>query len=105
MIVNAFTMKLKEGNKEEYQRRHDALWPELSAALRASGILFYSIFLEEATGTLFAFQQLTEDNTTDSLASLPIMQKWWASMKDLMETNPDNSPVAVPLQEVFRLEA
>jgi len=29
------------------------------------------------------------------------MQKWWAYMKDIMETHPDNSPVSMPLIKVF----
>ena len=33
-----------------------------------------------------------------------IVKKWWARMADIMDTNPDNSPVCVPLQEVFHLE-
>jgi L-rhamnose mutarotase len=31
------------------------------------------------------------------------MRKWWAFMKDIMETNEDDSPVAIPLKEVFYL--
>jgi L-rhamnose mutarotase len=31
------------------------------------------------------------------------MRRWWLSMADLMETNPDKSPVAVPLRQVFHL--
>jgi len=40
------------------------------------------------------------------LAALPsnsIMQKWWNYMADIMETNPDNSPVQISLEEVFYL--
>ena len=31
------------------------------------------------------------------------MQKWWKYMEDIMETNHDNSPVSIPLKEVFYL--
>ena len=31
-------------------------------------------------------------------------QKWWDMMADIMEVNPDNSPVTVPIQEVFHLD-
>lgn len=34
----------------------------------------------------------------------PVVARWWAFMKDIMETNPDNSPVTIPLEEVFYLE-
>ncbi len=104
MIRNALIMKLKPGNEAEYKRRHDELWPELAEALRAAGVSDYSIFLDEATGTLFAVQKLTDDNTVGALPELPVVKKWWAYMADLMETNPDNSPLALPLREVFHLD-
>ena len=34
-------------------------------------------------------------------AATEICQKWWTYMKDVMETNPDNSPIIINLQEVF----
>lgn len=100
----AFTMKLKPGNEAEYKRRHDEIWPELSAALTEAGIRDYSIFLDRSSGTLFGVQKRLEGHTSDQLPTLPVMQRWWAYMADLMETNPDNSPVAVRLEPVFHME-
>ena len=101
MIRNAFKMKLKAGNEREYQRRHDEIWPELAEELSAAGVSDYSIFLDEETLTLFAFQKLTENHTAHLLKERTIVKKWWAYMADLMECNPDSSPVSVPLKEVF----
>ena len=100
----AFTMQLKPGVVEEYKKRHDEIWPELSEALTAAGISDYSIFLEASTGKLFAVQWLADPHTADQLPQLPIMKKWWAYMADIMEVNPDNSPVSIPLEEVFYLK-
>ncbi|QDA59438.1 L-rhamnose mutarotase [Hymenobacter jejuensis] len=100
----AFTMKLKPGVEAEYKRRHDEIWPELSQVLHNAGIRDYSIYLDRASGTLFAVQKRTEGHLADSLPALPIMQKWWAYMADLMETNPDNSPVVVNLERVFHAD-
>ncbi|WP_020605717.1 L-rhamnose mutarotase [Spirosoma spitsbergense] len=97
----AFTMKLKPGVEAEYQRRHDEIWPELTNVLADAGIRDYSIYLDRATGTLFAVQKRTDTHTADTLSGLPVMQRWWLYMADLMETNPDNSPVVVPLEQVF----
>lgn len=97
----AFTMKLKPGVEAEYKRRHDAIWPELVATLTEAGIRDYAIYVDRATGTLFAVQKRTENHTADTLSSLPIMKRWWAYMADLMETNPDQSPVVQPLEPVF----
>lgn len=100
----AFTMKLKSGTEAEYQRRHDEIWPELSSALTRAGIRDYSIYLDRATGTLFAVQKRVDGHTADNLPTLPVMQRWWLYMADLMETKPDNSPVVQPLERVFHAE-
>lgn len=100
----AFTMKLKPGVEAEYKRRHDEIWPELSQALTEAGIRDYSIYLDRSSGTLFAVQKRVDGHTTDNLPTLPVMQKWWVYMADLMETNPDNSPVVQPLELVFHAE-
>ena len=97
----AFKMKLKPGYAEEYERRHDAIWPELKTELYAAGILNYAIFLDEQTLTLFACQELTDDHRTDQLPASPIVQRWWDAMADIMETEQNNVPVCVPLRQVF----
>jgi len=104
MNRNAFKMYLKPGNLEEYIKRHDEIWPELLVALKEEGIHDYSIFLDEETLCLFAVQKLEEGFDDAHLRSLPIMKKWWDYMKDLMEVNPDHSPIAKPLEELFYME-
>jgi L-rhamnose mutarotase len=101
MTRNAFKMKLKPGFEAEYRKRHDEIWPELSRALTEAGVSDYSIFLDAETLTLFAVQKLADGHTADLLPSAPIVRKWWDFMADIMEVNPDNSPVCVPLSEVF----
>ncbi|MFA7566078.1 MAG: L-rhamnose mutarotase [Alkalispirochaeta sp.] len=104
MKRTGFAMQLKPGNEQEYRRRHDAIWPELVKELGRAGVRDYVIYLDRRTGTLFAAQKLTEGNTADTLAETEIMQKWWDHMADLMETNPDKSPVVYDLEEMFYLE-
>jgi L-rhamnose mutarotase len=100
----AFKMKLKPGCREEYRKRHDEIWPELSDLIRSTGVSDYSIFLEESTSTLFAVQKQDREASSQDLGSNPVVKKWWDYMADIMETNPDNSPVIVPLEEVFYLK-
>ena len=99
----AFILKLHPGKEAEYRRRHDAIWPELKALLKDTGIREYSIFLEERTGQLFGVLEIEEPAKLDQLPAQPVMQRWWQYMKDLMDTNPDGSPVSIPLKEVFYL--
>jgi L-rhamnose mutarotase len=98
-----FKMKLFKGREEEYKKRHDAIWPELATLLKESGIQSYSIFLDEETGDLCGYLQVNDEQQLKKLSEEPVMKKWWDYMKDIMETNPDNSPVNIPLKEVFYL--
>lgn len=100
----AFKMYLKAGMKEEYKKRHNEIWPELMKLLKDAGISEYSIFLDKATNTLFAFQKVSGEGGSQDLGQTAIVQKWWAYMADIMETNPDHSPVSIPLEEVFYLD-
>ena len=104
MKRNAFKMKLNPGFEQEYKKRHDEIGPELEKQLSDAGISDYAIFLDEETLTLFAVQKLTDDNTADDLPNTEIVKKWWAYMANIMDTNPDNSPVTKPLKEVFHIE-
>jgi L-rhamnose mutarotase len=100
----AFKMKLKPGFKEEYKKRHDEIWPELEKLIRETGVSDYSIFLDDETNILFAVQKQSGDSSSQDLGTNPLVQKWWAYMADIMETNPDNSPVTLPLEEVFYMK-
>ncbi|MBN9384449.1 MAG: L-rhamnose mutarotase [Chitinophagaceae bacterium] len=97
----AFKMKLFPGCEAEYRRRHAAVWPELATLLKSVGVKEYSIFLDEETLLLFAYLQIEDPAGLDQLKARDIMWKWWDHMKDIMEVNPDTSPVTKPLQEVF----
>ena len=99
----AFKMLLKSGFAEEYKKRHIEIWPELSALLKANGISDYTIFLDEETHILFAVQ-LQAGQSSQDLGQTAIVQKWWAYMADIMETNPDHSPISKPLTAVFHLD-
>ena len=103
METFAFRMFLHPGQQAEYQRRHDAIWPELVALLRQAGIRDYSIFLDETTLVLFAVLKRSADHAMDSLPQHPVMQRWWAHMGDIMRTNTDGSPLVEPLPCLFHM--
>lgn len=96
-------MKLFPGQEAEYRRRHDELWPELHDLLKATGVSDYSIFLDPETNGLFGVLSIEHPVRLDELPAHPVMQRWWSYMKDIMETNPDHSPVSIPMREVFYL--
>jgi L-rhamnose mutarotase len=99
-----FKMKLHPGFKEEYKKRHNEIWPELIGLLKNEGIGNYSIFLDEETNTLFAYQEQSGKTSSQDLGKTEIVKKWWKHMADIMDTNPDNSPVSIQLENVFYME-
>ena len=99
----AFKMTLFPGFEEEYKKRHDEIWPDLVQLLKETGISEYSIFLDEETNSLFGVLKIDEPQKLDNLPQQEVMQRWWKYMADVMESNPDHSPVSIPLKEVFYL--
>lgn len=104
MRREAFKMYLKPGCEDEYIRRHNLIWPELKLLLSDSGVSDYSIFWDRDTNILFAVQKVSGEGGSQDLGNTEIVQKWWAYMADIMETNPDNSPISIPLPECFHMD-
>ena len=104
MIRKAFKMFVGPDAHVEYERGHNPIWKELEDTLFAHGVRSYSIFLDPQTSELFAHAEIESEERWRAIASTEVCQRWWLHMSDLMPTNPDNSPQAVDLQEVFHLE-
>jgi L-rhamnose mutarotase len=100
----SFKMFLKPGCEKEYEKRHKEIWPELKVLLKNSGVSDYTIYWDKDTNILFAHQVVSEGSGSQDLGASEIVKKWWDYMADIMETNADNSPVSIPLEEVFHLE-
>lgn len=103
MIRKAFVMSVHAGREEEYARRHSPIWPELEEVLKSHGAHNYSIFLHPETRQLFGYVEIEDEARWQAIAQTSICQKWWARMAELMPSNPDHSPVARELNEVFHL--
>ena len=99
----AFRMNLHPGQAAEYEKRHDAIFPELVTLLKEVGISDYTIWLDPEDHHLFAILTRSDDHKLDGLPDEAVMKRWWAFMGDIMATNPDSSPVQVPLKRVFYL--
>lgn len=104
MIRKAFVMQLHSGQTEEYINRHSPIWPELESVLKSHGVSNYSIFLHEKTLQLFAYAEIEDEARWAAIAQTEVCQRWWAHMGDIMDSNPDNSPIAIDLKETFHLD-
>jgi L-rhamnose mutarotase len=105
MIRKAFRMSVHAGHEAEYARRHNPIWRELEDLLLAHGVRTYSIYLDETTRDLFGYVEVEDETRWQAIAQTEICQRWWRYMREIMPANPDNSPVAASLREVFHLES
>jgi L-rhamnose mutarotase len=104
MIRKAFVMSVNPGSEEEYMRRHSPIWPELEQILKNHGAHNYSIFLHPETSQLFAYVEMEDEARWAAIAETAICKKWWTHMRDIMPSNPDDSPVAREAREVFHID-
>lgn len=104
MIRKAFVMTVYPEMHEEYEKRHNEIWPEMIDELHLHGASNYSIFLDKETNKLFGYVEIENEEKWSEMAKTEINQKWWEFMEPVMETNSDKSPVTINLKEVFHLK-
>jgi L-rhamnose mutarotase len=104
MLRKAFRMSVFPGMYDEYERRHNPIWPELRDALKAHGVHNYSIFLDPADGSLFGYVEVEDEARWAAIAGTEACRRWWRHMREVMPARPDDSPVSVDLREVFHLD-
>ncbi len=104
MIRKAFVMQVNPDRHEEYRKRHNPIWPELEATLKSHGVHNYSIFLDPETNQLFGYVEIEDEKRWNAIARTEICRKWWAHMREIMPSNPDNSPITKNLREVFHID-
>ena len=76
----------------------------MQESIHAHGGKDYSIYLDPETLTLFGSIWIDDEEEWAKQADDPINRKWWDFMADIMDTNPDNSPVSKDLHLVFHLD-
>ena len=103
MVRKGFKMFLNPGMAEEYEKRHNELWPEMKEMIHQYGGHNYSIFLDRETNMLYGYLEVEDEELWAKSADTPINRRWWDYMADIMETRADNSPVCVDFVPVFHL--
>ena len=103
-MIKGFKMKLYPGQEAEYERRHNLLWPEMKEMIHQYGGKNYTIFLDRERLTLFGYIEIENEELWAQTADTEINRKWWDYMADIMETNPDNSPISEDFSMVFHLD-
>jgi len=104
VIRKAFKMSVHKDQHAEYARRHDPIWRELEETLVGFGVRSYSIFLDPETSELFGYAEIESEERWAAIAQTEVCKRWWRHMRELMPSNPDDSPISAPLREVFHIE-
>ena len=101
----ALKMSIYPDSKAEYEKRHNPIWAELKNVLVEHGVLSYSIFIDDDRNTTFVYAEIEYEEMWNRIAETEVCKRWWKTMAPLMPTNDDLSPVALPLREIFHIEA
>lgn len=99
LVRRAWRLRICPGTADEYRRRHQAVWPEMLAALRARGRHNYSIFLDGED--LFLYAEVDPHDRAASASDEAIFQRWQAYMADILVVEAGGPK---PLEEVFHLD-
>ena len=100
----AFVMHVDPAAHAEYRRRHDAIWHELLVVLGDHGVRNYSIWLNRRRSLLFAAVEIDSLERWQAIAATDVCRRWWASMRDIMRTNANGSPVSEEMEEMFHFD-
>ncbi len=101
-----FLLKVRKDKVEEYRHRHAQVWPEMQAALSATGWHNYSLFLRD-DGLLVGYVETPDfEKARAAMQSYPVNALWQAEMAPFFEAleqvSADTS--MTPLEEVFHLD-
>jgi L-rhamnose mutarotase len=103
MIRKIFIMSVNPGQETEHERRHQPIWDDLAATLREHGVRHYTIHIDESSHQLIAVADIEDEAKWAAIAATEVCQRWWRYMSEIMPSNPDHSPIARELREVFCL--
>ena len=81
-----FRLKLKKDLLDEYVERHREVWPEMLAALSATGWTNYSLFLDRDDATLFGYFETPDlDAARAGMAATEVNKRWQSEMAHFFE--------------------
>jgi L-rhamnose mutarotase len=106
MIRKAFSMKVKPGKIDEYEKSHNPIWGELYEILKAHGVYNYSIFYHNENDMLFGYLEIENELMFNSMANEKKCREWWSYMKNFLVSDSEDSPKAreKELREVFHID-
>jgi L-rhamnose mutarotase len=98
-----FTFEIRPGTEGEYRRRHDAIWPELIAALQEAGISNYTIFRQGTTMIAYAECEPHAATAFAKVGGTDINARWSRWFEDIILQLADADGKLFWAEEVWHL--
>ncbi|MET0843391.1 MAG: L-rhamnose mutarotase [Mycetocola sp.] len=100
-----FQLQVKPDRIPEYTERHRAIWPDMAAALKATGWNNYSLFLRPDGQLIGYFETESLEAAQAGMAATDVNGRWQREMAGFFEGldgAPDEGFTRIP--EIFHLE-
>lgn len=99
-----FLMEIIPGREDEYQRRHDEIWPELVTALREAGVRNYSLFRRGTS--VIAYAECHPDAVTafGKVGATEVNARWAAWFQDVLAEHTGADGALIEASEVWHLD-
>lgn len=99
-----FLMDLIPGREDEYQRRHDEIWPELVAELQKAGVRNYTLFRRDTT--VIAYAECHPDAATafGRVGATEVNARWSEWFADVLARLRDENGELIEASEVWHLD-
>lgn len=99
-----FQMELVPGAEAEYVRRHEEIWPDMVAALTASGFHNYSLFRRGASVIGYAECEPDVATANTAMAATEVNSRWAASFDGVIASMTDAEGNLVDFAQLWHLE-
>jgi L-rhamnose mutarotase len=99
-----FLMEILPGREDEYQRRHDEIWPELVEELTKAGVRNYSLFRRGTT--VIAYAECHPDAATafGKVGATEVNTRWSQWFGDVLSRHTDDDGNLIEATEVWHLD-
>ena len=99
-----FLMEIIPGQEDEYQRRHDAIWPELVSELQRAGVRNYTLFRRGTT--VIAYAECHPDAATafGQVGASEVNARWARWFTDVLAQHTGQDGGLVEAGEVWHLD-
>ena len=101
-----FLLQVRPERLDEYKQRHQAVWPDMLAALHETGWHNYSLFLRDDGLLIGYFETPSVEAAVAGMATTEVNTRWQNEMSEFFEDLGDTPPDQgfLQLDEIFHLE-